>query len=98
MARVCLTEKQRQAAAARDAAKKEQKAVDDMYLLVRNNMVCKMNLEDLTQEQAGKEMGICHPSVSKLLHGKDLQVNIKSLFKIFYWLGLEVRPRDTRTV
>lgn len=98
MARVCLTEKQRQEAAARDAAKKEQKAVEDMYLLVRNNMACKMNLEDLTQEQAGKKLGICHPSVSKILHGKDLQVNIKSLFKIFYWLGLEVRPRDARRV
>lgn len=87
MARVCLTEKQRKEAAECDAIKK-------MYQIVIDSLAVKMNREKMTREQAGEMLGICCPSVSRLLGGKDLQINIKVVFKLLYILGLEIKPRN----
>lgn len=87
MARVCLTEKQRKEAAERDAIKK-------MYQCVSDNLAVKMNRDDLTQDMVGEMLGICRPSVAALLSGNDRRINITTQFKLFYMLGLEIKPRN----
>lgn len=87
MPRVCLTDAQRKEAAERDAIKR-------MYRLVSDGLAVKMNRDKLTREMAGELVGITRQSVSIILAGNDIRLNIKTLFKLFHALGLEIKPRN----
>lgn len=83
MARVCLTEKQKREAAERDAIKRMRERISD-------NMAVKMNRDNLNREKVGNMIGITRQSVSDILAGNDLRLNISTVLKILYFLGLEV--------
>lgn len=83
MPRVCLNDEQRKKA-------KEQDAIKAMRNSISDCMATKMNRERLNRESLGKIVGISRQSVSDILSGNDVRLNISTMLKLFYFLGMEV--------
>lgn len=83
MPRVCLTEKQRQAA-----------AIGRVYKSLADALAVKKNREGLRNEDLGLMLGMNRKAVGKFLRCEKMQISMESILKIIYVLGLEVRVCD----
>lgn len=83
MARICLTEKQKQEA-----------AVDKLYRKIADGLAGFQNREKLTKQQLGVGLGIGRGSVPKLLAAEDFSINVKTFLRVIYLAGFEVKRRD----
>lgn len=83
MPRVFLNDEQKKKA-------KEQDAIKSMRNSISDCMATKMNRERLNRESLGKIVGISRQSVSDILSGNDVRLNISTMLKLFYFLGMEV--------
>ena len=83
MPKVYLTDEQKQAA--RDQA---------TYQKIVDGVAAYQNRKQLTKEQLAAELGISRNSIPKLLHAKELHMDVKTVLKAIRLAGLELKRPD----